>query len=87
MSNVEGLSSDIDAKVKELNDKITQQSGMVLQMNEAIKKFREDRKNALASIAQMQGAVQAFSECQKRLTPAPAPTPSEPEVLTGEIVN
>lgn len=74
-TNVDALSSDIETKVKELNERINQQSGMVMQMNEAIKKFRTDRKNGLASIAQMQGAVQAFQECQKRLSPVPAEVP------------
>ena len=84
MSNVIGLATDIEAKNKELNDKIVQQSGLAMQMSEAIKKFRADRKNALAQIAQMQGAVQAFTECLKRLSDAPSTTEEPSYTVTVE---
>lgn len=61
------LVADIEAKNKDLNDKINQQAGYHSQINEAIKKLRADRKTVQGQISEMRGAVQAFNECLKRL--------------------
>ena len=84
------LVADIEAKNKDLNEKINQQAGYFSQINEAIKKLRNDRKTVQAQVSEMRGAVQAFDECLKRLKEA-APaihdeavnTPVETEVANG----
>ena len=70
------LVADLEAKIKDLNDKINQQAGYYSQINEAIKKLRADRKTVQGQVSEMRGAVQAFTECLKRL--------AEPATVTAE---
>ena len=75
------LVADLEAKIKDLNDKINQQAGYYSQINEAIKKLRADRKTVQGQVSEMRGAVQAFSECLKRLSdPAPVAPEASPPV-------
>ena len=55
------LVADLEAKIKDLNDKINQQAGYYSQINEAIKKLRADRKTVQGQVSEMRGAVQAFN--------------------------
>lgn len=89
MSDVSALCSDMTVTTEALNKKINEQANYLAHIGTALKKLRNDRKLLSEELAKMQGALQAYTEVQKRLQPSIAPVAAlvvDP-ALVSDVVN
>lgn len=90
--------SVVDSEVKRLQEVFQKQTDYLNQVNANVKQLRAERKNVTKNLAEISGALQAYSQSVQlvkgEITPAaPVEAPAEAEpvvetpVLEGEIVN
>jgi len=59
---MEGKITQIEEKSKQLQEEMQRQSSFLNELNNAIKKLRNDRKVTIANLSKIDGAIQAYSE-------------------------